>query len=760
MRHFWHFLRHSLFAKIILSAGATLLAGCLLLILLHTRYHKHVVFDFVHTGGERLSTTIKQGTHYAMMLNSREDIAQTIANISKQEAITAIRIFNKQGAIKYSSHPGEVDTHVARTAPVCSSCHHNGGLKPDSDISQRTRILPATENTPRRMGIVTPIENQPSCSQASCHVHPATDNVLGILEVVMSLKNTDQELASFNQRTLLFGTLVFALTGVAIFWTIYRFVKRPVRDLIRYTRRISSGAPPTAILSLDQSDEIGELASAVSTMHEKINEKHKELLHQKEEYQTLFDHVPCIVTVQDRNFQLISYNREFSDKFNPSAGDFCFRAYKGRHEKCPDCPVERTFADGCSHSSEESVVRDGQEVHWLVTTSPICDAEGRIVAAMEMCLDITPRKRLERQLAMSEKKYHAIFNNIPNPVFVLDPEKLFILDCNDSVQAVYGYTREEILNRPFADLFFDDDRDHYLPRLHECLVINQARQQTKDKRRIFVTIRVSPSQYPGQQVLLVTTSDITKRLEAEQQLIQASKMATLGEMATGVAHELNQPLSVIKTASTFFVRKIDKNEPIAPETLASMAREIDGHVDRATKIINHMREFGHKSEHKLYPVQVNTVLQRAFEIFSQQLKLRQIEISWNLETALPHIQADPDRLEQVFINLLINARDAIETRHASAPEKAEKRITLASRFADDQVQVCITDSGIGIAPGDRDKIFEPFYTTKEVGKGTGLGLSISYGIIQECGGRITVFSHGPGHGATFSLHFPPHPTSA
>lgn len=540
--------------------------------------------------------------------------------------------------------------------------------------------------------------------------------------------------------------------------SLFAKVVRTVHGLLRSARKLSSKEPTAKGLPLEQNDEIGELATAITAMHEQVDRKHQELLHQKEEYQTLFDHVPCIVTVQDRNFRLISYNREFSEKFHPTPGDFCFRAYKNRDVKCSDCPVERTFADGQSHSSEESVERNGHQVHWLVTTSPISDNEGRIVAAMEMCLDITARKQLEQQLAMSEKKYHAIFNNIPNPVFVLDPDSLTVLDCNESVRAVYGYTREEMISRPFADLFLDEERHHYLPRLHECLVINQARQQTKNKRRIFVTIRVSPSQYPGQNVLLVTTSDITKRLEAEQQLIQAGKMATLGEMATGVAHELNQPLSVIKTASAFFVRKVAKNESIAPETLSCMAQEIDSHVDRATKIINHMREFGHKSEHKLYPVQLNTILHRAFEIFSQQLTLRQIEVQWDLADDLPRIQADPDRLEQVCINLLLNARDAIEiSRSNENREHVEKRITLKSRGAKNRVKLCISDTGHGLAPGEEDKIFEPFYTTKEVGKGTGLGLSISYGIVQECGGRITAFSPGLGRGTTFCLEFPPAP---
>ena len=225
---------------------------------------------------------------------------------------------------------------------------------------------------------------------------------------------------------------------------------------------------------------------------------------------------------------------------------------------------------------------------------------------------------------------------------------------------MYGYDKDEIINRSFLDFFIEKDRDEYASKLKNVSVINQAKQQNKNGKTLFVNIRISPSDYSGKKVLLVSTSDITKRLETEQQLIQASKMATLGEMATGVAHELNQPLSVIKTASSFSIKKINKNEPIEAEILFNILTKIDSNVDRATKIINHMRQFARKSEMDLEKVQVNDVLERAFEIFSQQLKVRGIEVIWYIDKKLPKINADPSRLEQVFINLLLNARDAIE----------------------------------------------------------------------------------------------------
>jgi histidine kinase len=167
-----------------------------------------------------------------------------------------------------------------------------------------------------------------------------------------------------------------------------------------------------------------------------------------------------------------------------------------------------------------------------------------------------------------------------------------------------------------------------------------------------------------------------------------------------------------------------------------------------------LREFARKSEANLVKVHLIEVMEKAFEIFSQQLKVRGIQVEWEIEKDLPIIMADPGRLEQVFINLLINARDAIDEKwKLNEAEKGEKRITLKAFREANNVCVEIRDTGMGIPEPILEKIFEPFFTTKEVGKGTGLGLSISYGIVKDCGGTIRAISE-KGQGACFVITFP------
>jgi histidine kinase len=371
---------------------------------------------------------------------------------------------------------------------------------------------------------------------------------------------------------------------------------------------------------------------------------------------------------------------------------------------------------------------------------------------------MTDRQSINRNQHQSgpaaDENYRAIFDNIPNPVFILDRRSLKILDCNHNVKEVYGYDKDELIETSFLNLLEEGEHQNYALELRSSSILNHVRQVTRDGRSIFVNIRVSPYDYLGRRALLVTSSDVIGLMAIKQQLIHTSKLATLGEMATGIAHELNQPLSVIKTASSFLLSWYRKGERPDDEVLRAMIEEIDGHVDRASGIVNHIRQFGRKSEANRQLVAINQVLQQAVGIFSQQLKLREIEVAEDYGEGLPPILGDPNRLEQVFINLLINARDAIEEKREHNPQADDaQRIQLKSRFQRGMVRVEIHDNGVGVPENLVDKIFEPFFTTKPVGRGTGLGLSISYGIVQDHQGTLRLESH-PGEGSTFIVQLP------
>ena len=747
-------LRHSLAYKLIFAVGLTLLLGIAFLSFFIIRYEKKKALNIKAAEVCRLSETIQQGAHYAMMLNAQDNLKQIVHNIGKQSEIEYVRIFNNAGEIRFSNNSAEIGDKTDIKTQSCKVCHRTDPPLKNNSSELKNRIF-TSPNGYRLMGIVSHIRNQAGCT-GECHVHPPDEKVLGAIDVVVSLQNTDKQILFYEKGLTAFAILIFLVIAAIIGLFTMRFVNRPIKQLIQEAHRIRQGDCNGKIL-VEQDDEMGQLIFAINQMGEEIGHKQEALDNQRKEYQMLFGMVPCLITVQDKNFKLLRYNHEFAECFDPQDGDYCFAAYKNRTEPCEACPVLKTFEDGKSHHSEQSGVnRDGAPSYWTLKTAPIRNRNGDITAVMEISVDITKRRMLEQEVFKSETKYRAIFNHIPNPLFVLDKATLEILDCNESVQTVYGFEKEDILHQTYGRCFDPEYRDYWIEEIKTCKALSKVRQIDRQGNAIYADLRVSPSEYSGKEVLLLTATDITKHLKAEQQLIQASKMATLGEMATGVAHELNQPLSVIKTAGNFLLKKVRCKEAIADNIMITMTEEIDGQVDRAAKIINHMREFGRKAEVTRKPVKADIPLEKAFELFNRQLELREINVIKTLEKNLPMIMADSNRLEQIFINLLINARDAIEecsATDAAGSDQNKKTIWLRTYSDKDGVYIEVEDSGSGISPNEADKIFEPFFTTKKVGKGTGLGLSISYGIVQDYDGTIRVVNGEQG-GARFIIRFP------
>jgi len=248
-----------------------------------------------------------------------------------------------------------------------------------------------------------------------------------------------------------------------------------------------------------------------------------------------------------------------------------------------------------------------------------------------------------------------------------------------------------------------------------------------------------------------TTEEVQQReqelREKQEQLVQAGKLATLGELTTGVAHELNNPLNNIglfigNAIDLIALGMADPN----PERILQELHSAMQQISKATEIISHLRTFGRATSVSREPVNITQVISRALSLVQEQLRLRQIEVKLLLPEEEVSIMGNPIQLEQVFINLLTNARDAL----AYATRKI---ITIGCATQANMVEIRFCDTGPGIPVGLEQRIFDPFFTTKEVGAGTGLGLSITYGIIKEHQGTIVV-ENCPDEGALFSIQLP------
>jgi len=376
----------------------------------------------------------------------------------------------------------------------------------------------------------------------------------------------------------------------------------------------------------------------------------------------------------------------------------------------------------------------------------------RIAAAIENAL-------LQEQVLKSEEKYRTLFDRDPNPIFIITPHTYRILDTNQTAQATYGYKHSELLDRSFLVLGEETDEEvrRGLQNLskNQSVLFSKKRHHKKDGTPFYTNVNVSRAEYGGRDVLIATTTDITETIQKEAQLIQAGKMTTLGTMAAGMAHEINQPLNVIQLSAEYLLKMLNRGQSIEPEEIRNVAGDILNSVERATSVITHVRDFSRQAEFTRSRINLNDPIRDVFKILGHQLKVHQIDVQMDLAPDLPPVLADHNRLEQVFVNLVSNAIDAIDEKSEGCDGSADsdRRIVIRSFQKEDRVVAEVTDTGVGMAEEVQSKLFEPFFTTKKVGKGTGLGTSISYGIVRGYDGTIDIQSQ-PGRGATFRLTFP------
>ncbi|MGN6431426.1 MAG: sensor histidine kinase [Gaiellaceae bacterium] len=246
-----------------------------------------------------------------------------------------------------------------------------------------------------------------------------------------------------------------------------------------------------------------------------------------------------------------------------------------------------------------------------------------------------------------------------------------------------------------------------------------------------------------------TTQEMERReqelRDKQEQLVQAGKLATLGELTTGVAHELNNPLNNIGLYIGNAIDQIRLDKVDSERLVADLGKAME-QVLKATDIISHLRTFGRAAPASVELVDIDDVIERSLLLVHEQLRLRAIEIDLELCPDELLVLANPIQLEQVFINLLTNARDALT-------DASQRTIRIASSRDEERIMIAFSDTGPGIPRELQQRIFDPFFTTKEVGTGTGLGLSITYSILKEYGGDISVISEA-GKGATFLIELP------
>ena len=412
---------------------------------------------------------------------------------------------------------------------------------------------------------------------------------------------------------------------------------------------------------------------------------------------------------------------------------------------------------------------DGTERTFVNHKAPFFDADGRLAGLIGVMVDITDRKSMERALRESEERYRAIFSNAAVGIFVTDRYGKFV-QANSAALKTLGYTPQEFESASFSDITHPDDVE--ISRNNFGALIRgeidsyriEKRYIRKDGEIVWVDLSVSPI-LDEKGVCVATfgmTVDITERKRAEQerkslreQLLQAQKMEAIGTLAGGIAHDFNNMLTIILGYS-----ELIQSETDAQDSRSADLAKIVQTAKKGADLVQRLLTFSRKADMESGPLELNAEIERTRKLLERTLP-KMIDIRLNLEAKLALIKADPIQIDQVLMNLAINARDAmpdggtliIETKNVTLDE--DYCSTHMGVIPGKYVMLSISDTGHGMDELTRARIFEPFFTTKDrdSAKGTGLGLAVVHGIVEQHGGHIICESE-PDKGSTFRIYFP------
>jgi len=381
------------------------------------------------------------------------------------------------------------------------------------------------------------------------------------------------------------------------------------------------------------------------------------------------------------------------------------------------------------------------------------DASGNPVGFVGVVRDITQRRKAEEALRVSEERYRLVVENASEAIVVAQDGVLKF--SNSRTKGLFGYSQEEMASKPFIELIHPDDQQmvagRYMARLRGEEMPSVYSFRVVDKARNFrwVEINAVVINWEGRPATLNFLIDITERkkaeeerLKLEEQLRLAGRLAAVGELSAGVAHELNNPLAAIQGFAQLLTARNDLDEATKKD-LGIVYRE----AQRAAKITQNLLSFARRHEPEKRLISINEVLEKTLELRSHQMKVNNIEVVADFAADLPKTRADFFQMQQVFVNIINNAEQSMVEAHGKG------RLVVKTQKVGNMIQATFADNGPGISEENLKRIFDPFFTTKEVGKGTGLGLSICYGIVEAHGGRIYARSK-LGEGATFVVEIP------
>jgi len=515
----------------------------------------------------------------------------------------------------------------------------------------------------------------------------------------------------------------------------------------------------------------GKLYACQGIARDLTERKRAEEMLQKSEqrYRLLAENARDIIWTMDMNLQFTymspsvlqvrGYTAEevmsqsVEEIFTPSSLEVVMKAFE------EELAIEGTEQKDLTRSRMlelEHTCKDGSTVWVEMIVTFLRDENGRPIGLIGISRDITERKRAEEALRQSEGKYRTILKQMEDSYFEVDLAGN-ITFVNDATCRNLGYSMEELLGVNYRGFTAEDDVKHVYEAFNQVFRTGEPNKGflwkviRKDGSVGFAEASVSllRSQVGGIIGFRGVGRDITERQQAEDDRRQlelkaqaTSRLASVGEMAAGVAHEINNPL----TAVTGYAQLLMDREDI-PADIRSDLEAINDGARRVAGIVQRLLAFSRQTKPERKLVDINELIESTLVLRAYHLKVNNIEVVTRLAPDLLETVADPGQIQQVLLNLIVNAETEMKLAHGKG------KLAITTEKKDNTIKICVQDDGPGIKPEVMDKIFDPFFTTREVGQGTGLGLSLCYGIVAEHKGKIYAESK-PGNGATFVIELP------
>lgn len=565
------------------------------------------------------------------------------------------------------------------------------------------------------------------------------------------------------------------VTALALaMWAVFHFLlTRRTARLMRAAEQLAAGGLD-ARSGLQGDDELGRLGSAFDAMARQVTETqtrlHKDIAERvrvqreleasDERLQQILNNSTALIFARDAEGRFLFVNRQWERVFGMKSADVVGRfdrevrgevraqTYQSNNRQVLERNMTMVF-------EETLPLADG--LHTYISIKfPLHDADGAAYGVCGIATDITERKRADEALRASEASYRAIFDAAEDAIFVHDIDEGLIVDVNAKACEAFGYRRDQMLGMTIGTLssgeapYTQADAVQLFARAAAGEAVNaEWHCRTHSGELRWHELYGKRVTIDGRDRVLALARDITDKKRARAELareressFQREKLAALGSLLAGVAHELNNPLSVV------VARAVLLEEQGNPATQAA-ASKIRNAAERCARIVRTFLAMARQQPPRRGPVAINDVIAAALEIAGYALRSNGIEVQLALGDDLPPIDADADQLHQVLLNLLINAQQSLQDE----PGPRRLRITSRHDLVAARLHVTVADNGPGVPEAMRARVFEPYFTTKPTGVGTGVGLAVSLGIVETHGGSLTV-EQAPGGGAAFVIALP------